>query len=319
LSFDQQCAACHLQRGTATTALPRRKKSKPLKAGVWTLEELRDRHPPGSEWTSRSDPRDFITDGSTVTKISLEHRDPWILTNLRELRSLIYPNAELADLVAGSPNVPAEHLSELYAEAVGTLQSYSDDLKSRPEAEVHADLRRIDQLLAKVRGKLKDPYAPLDATRFRLAFLNENNELGAEQKAELLQVANELTATCQQCHILDPNTLTMTWVPEDQRALRRADFSHRAHILQRRCLDCHARIPILENLDVLGGDDEEEKRVVARTVAAEVDRSSIQNLPAVGSCRECHSAGKSSDRCITCHNFHPSKSKRSDLLLCVDR
>jgi hypothetical protein len=319
LSFDQQCAACHLQRGTATTALPRRKKSEPLKAGVWTLDELRDRHPPGSGWASRTDPRDFITDGSTVTKISLEHRDPWILTNLRGLRSLVYPDVELADLVAGSPDVPAEQLSELYAEAAGTLQSYSDELKSRPEAKVHADLRRIDQLLAKVRGELKDPYASLDATRFRLAFQNENSEINAEQKAELLQVANDLTATCQQCHVLDPNTLTMTWVPKDQRALKRADFSHRAHILQRRCLDCHARIPITENLDVLGGDNGEERRVVARTVSAEIDRSSIQNLPAVGTCQECHAADKSNNRCITCHSFHPSKSKRSDLLLYVDR
>ena len=43
--------------------------------------------------------------------------------------------------------------------------------------------------------------------------------------------------------------------------------------------------------------------------------ASIQNLPGIANCRECHTAGKVSDSCVTCNYYHPDKSNRANLLL----
>ena len=87
---------------------------------------------------------------------------------------------------------------------------------------------------------------------------------------------------------------------------RRAEFDHRAHILQRRCLDCHAEIPIAENAEAVGPVD------------ASLDRAEIQNVPGIDTCRECHRPEVAPTQCVTCHFFHPNKSRRSELLLYLD-
>jgi hypothetical protein len=53
-------------------------------------------------------------------------------------------------------------------------------------------------------------------------------------------------------------------------------------------------------------------------MAKVIDRSSIQNVPKIESCTECHNSSESSNRCVTCHYFHPNKTNRSSLLLYID-
>ena len=110
----------------------------------------------------------------------------------------------------------------------------------------------------------------------------------------------DLTEACRECHQV--RNATIVRVDSDQRELGRAEFDHRAHIVQRRCLDCHSEIPIAEHLET------EAKP------APELDHSGIYNLPVVDTCRECHDPRQASDRCVTCHLFHPDKGARAELL-----
>jgi uncharacterized membrane protein len=95
-------------------------------------------------------------------------------------------------------------------------------------------------------------------------------------------------------------------VQRDQQVLRRAQFNHRAHIVQRRCLECHTEIPIIAQADS------------AKAVPASLDRAAIQNIPGIENCRVCHNANETSNRCVTCHYFHPNKTNRSSMLLYLD-
>ena len=176
-------------------------------------------------------------------------------------------------------------------------------LRSRPEPEIQAELGRIDKLLAGVERALEDPYTPLDETEFLLALDAPRRDLGDEQKAELEQLVDQLTQPCQQCHKIERATIAR--VQKDQDVLHRAEFNHRAHVLQVRCLDCHTEIPIADGILDAGGSSAESP----------VDRAAIQNLPRIEVCQECHRPDVSSNRCVTCHEFHPDKSRRSDLLL----
>jgi uncharacterized membrane protein len=119
--------------------------------------------------------------------------------------------------------------------------------------------------------------------------------------AEIEALVDDLTQPCRQCHQVRDATLVR--VQKDQRVLHRAEFDHRAHILQLRCLDCHTEIPIAAALASAEGVD------LSRDVAA------TQNLPGIESCRDCHRPGLVSNRCVTCHAFHPDRQRRADLLL----
>ena len=46
-----------------------------------------------------------------------------------------------------------------------------------------------------------------------------------------------------------------------------------------------------------------------------MDHSAIQNIPTIETCQNCHRTDAASDRCTTCHAFHPNKNQRSNLLL----
>ena len=299
LDFDRHCDACHLKAATTTARL---QIAGPEGPGVATLGDLLADQRPGTRWALFANPNEFRQVGNRVAKSPVHHADPWILENLRRLRAELYPDAGLAGLLQASPEVPASELHTLYEEAVATLEDHALGLRSRPEPEIQNELARIEELLNRVKRALDDPYAPLDETEFLLALDTPKRDLDAEQEATLDDLIDQLTQTCQTCHTIDRATIAR--VQKDQRVLQRAEFDHRAHTLQVRCLECHAKIPIAEGL--LGEPNSAE---------SVIDRAAIQNLPDIAQCQQCHEPDLASNRCVTCHAFHPDKSRRSDLLL----
>jgi len=238
-----------------------------------------------------------------VSKSPVHHRDEWLLYNLRRLRRLLYPDAGLAELLQASPDVEAGDALTLYREAVATLEDYALGLRSRPEPEIQAEVARIDKALAGVKRALDDPYTPLDETALMLALEGGRRpDLTEDAAAEIEQLVDQLIQPCRQCHKIEHATIVR--VQNDQDVLERAEFNHRAHILQVRCLDCHAEIPIARGLE---GE--------VKSAESAIDRAAIENLPRIERCQECHRPGVSSNRCVTCHEFHPDKSRRSNLLL----
>ncbi len=298
LDFDRHCDACHLTATTATPGLPF--------AGadgvrVATLEELAASGGPGLRWVYFSNPAEFRYRGDRVVKAPVHHRDPWILENLRRVRRRLYPDAGLADLLRASAEAPPHRVRDLYREAVATLEEYAVGLRARPEPAVRRELAGIEALLAAVGRRIEEPLAPLDETAFLLALERRDPALSAEEVAALEALAGELAAPCSGCHRVENATIAR--VETDQRRLRRAEFDHRAHVVQARCWDCHAEIPLLEPLESGAEPD------------PAVDRAAVQNLPRIAVCRRCHNPELASDRCVTCHLFHPDQGRRADLLL----
>jgi len=304
LEFDRHCDTCHLTATTATPGLPIESADESVSVGVVTLEEIAQRGGPGARWAYFTNPNEFRVRGSVVVKGPLHHRDPWILDNLRSLRQRLYPDAGLADLLRTSAESDSADVRPLYEEAIRTLEEQAIGLRSRPEHEIQAELTRINELLEQLKQDLEGPYAPLDETEFLLAFDRKDESLSAEEVGEIDALVDDLTLPCRQCHQVEAATIRR--VQKDQRTLHRAHFNHRAHIVQARCLDCHDRIPVLELASSLGKVD------------VAIDGAQIQNLPSIESCGECHTPKLASDRCITCHYFHPNKNRRSDLLLYLD-
>ncbi|MEM7584826.1 MAG: cytochrome c3 family protein [Acidobacteriota bacterium] len=300
IDFDRHCDACHLNASITTTRLPIEADGAP---GVTTLATFIERQDPGTSWALFANPAEFRQVGSRVSKSPVHHADPWIMENLRRLRRALYSDAGLADLLQVSADIPASELTTLYEEAIATLEDYAIGLRSRPEPEIQTELEAIERMLKQVRRSLEDPYTPLDETELLLA-LDERprSDLGDEQVTEIEDLVDQLTQTCQPCHAIDRATIAR--VQKDQRILRRAEFDHQAHTLQVRCLECHAEIPIAEGLE-------------GETQPAETafDRAAIQNLPRIEQCQQCHQPELSTNNCVTCHEFHPDKGRRSDLLL----
>ena len=299
LDFDRHCDACHLTATTATPGLPVLD-GEAGGVGVTTLESLAESGGPGLRWVYFSNPGEFRRRGDLVVKAPIHHRDPWLLENLRRLRRRLYPDAGLADLLRASADAPAGEVRALYHEAVATLEEQALGLRGRPEPEIQQELERIQALVETVKRRIDEPFESLDETSFLLAFERPDPRLGEEEVAAIETLAAELTEPCRQCHQV--RNATIVRVDRDQRELRRAEFDHRAHIVQRRCLDCHDAIPVRDFLDT------DEKP------APEIDNSGIHNLPTVDSCRECHDPRQASDRCVTCHLFHPDKGRRAELL-----
>jgi len=304
LDFERHCDSCHLTTTTATPRLPVWDPEQPEIAGVETLGMIRERGGPGTRWALFTSPGEFREVGRRVSKVPVYHEDPWILDNLRRLRRELYADPGLADLLKTSAEVPAHEISVLYEEAIATLEDHALGLRGRPEPEVQAELERITALLEELRRAVRDPYTPLDETAFLLALGEPRSDLGSDRIEEIHALIGELTQPCQRCHRVENATIAR--VQKDQRVLRRAEFDHRAHILQVRCLECHAEIPIQE---LAGSTD---------PVAAELDQAAIQNLPRIATCRQCHTPQLASDRCVTCHYFHANKSRRSEMLLYVN-
>ena len=183
--------------------------------------------------------------------------------------------------MASADVAPADD-AELYAEALATLRAEADGLRDQDEDWVHAALLELDRdLEACSRRELRD------------------SRLGDAQLADIDAFARELAEPWVACHTVERATIGR--VRQAQSVLRRARFDHRAHVIQRGCLDCHTVIPFA---DLLGAEG---------PVDAAVDNASLQNVPAIETCRSCHAPNRASDACVTCHEFHPSRSARSRL------
>ena len=304
ISFDLHCESCHLTEGTATARLAvasdlsRDGEVTAEKLGVETLDMIRAGRRPGTDWAFYSDPGELRQAGSSVTKTTIYHADPWILHNLRRLRTLLYGEAGLADLLATTPEVAAGEQRRLYEEALATLREQLRGLRGTRDAALQAQADELEALLTRVEQALADPLAPIDETEFLLALGQPKGlDPSLEEEAELLIA--DLTEPCSGCHWVEDATIVR--VDGDQRTLKRAEFDHGAHVIQSRCLDCHHRIPILE---VMSGESPDPA----------TDNSAIHNLPTIDSCRQCHTPKQAAASCVSCHLFHPDTDRRSDFL-----
>lgn len=284
LNFDVACADCHLGNSAETPFLPTGS------PGVVSLGQIRASGRPGTNWSFFWNPNEFTEDGG-IQKRPVYHEDPWVLYNLRRLRGELYPGSDLADLLTTSPDVPAHEQRALREEAVNTLRQQIETLRGNPSPDVQAEVKNLNAVLEVIEARLAQPYAPFDETRF--AVRTAEVAPGVDQAA-YTQVINDLTAPCQECHVVENATIKR--VQADQRSLVRAQFNHRAHIVHARCLDCHNQIPIRDALKT--EDDVPENK----------DNAAIVNLPNVASCRTCHSKKAAPAQCTSCHLFHPDKA-----------
>lgn len=313
IDFDRHCSACHLTATVRTPPLPIAPAASAASAtsatsanipalGVETLETVRRRGGPADRWADDLSTAEFQHFGNRVIKTPLRHRDPWVLHNLRRLRRRLYPDAGMADLLVASADAAPGEARALYREAIATLEHQAEVLRSRPERELQLELVRVEALLDELRRRVETPDAPLDEGAFRLGSSDGGGDSGRAAKPDPIEaevigaLAGDLTKACQQCHLV--RDLTIVRVETDQRTLLRAEFDHRPHVLERRCLDCHDAIPVLDYLN-------EEKGAPAT-----VDHASIQNLPRIATCRECHTPRRVSESCVTCHVFHQDARRR---------
>ena len=315
VNFDRHCSQCHLKSSPRTRSanLAVRDSRRPIREergdgvvlnlGVETPELVRNRRGMGDQWAFSVNPAEFRTRGSRVMKTRLHHRDAWILHNLRMLRRILHPSTGLADLLQASAEVAPDQTDRLCREALATLSEYSDDLRGRAGEEIQGEVDQIEQLLQTLKTELRDESLPLDVAPFQLD-QRVDARLSPAQIEEVGELIQTLTEPCRMCHQIEQATISR--VQKDQQLLQRAEFNHRAHIIQRRCLDCHTRIPFYDYLETAPAAD------------VDFDRSSIQNLPQIEVCQQCHTSNLASNRCTTCHLFHPDRHSQLRLLPYVE-
>jgi hypothetical protein len=307
IRFAASCTACHLGPDSssadlpvvAATALVRRATDRAdLRLGVETLDMIRSRRGPGEQWALTTNPTHFDQQGGQVTKTRVDHMDPWITHNLRNLRRALYPTQGLADLLVASPDVDARDRRVLYEEALRTVKGYAAGLAGRSDASLQQELAEITEEIAELERRIADPTTSLSATKFRLDQTRDPLLTDAQITA-INAFAEQVAAPCATCHRIEDATILRP--AADQRVLRRAVFNHEAHVIQRDCLQCHTEIPFADYLDT------------GQRVPPAVDRAAIQNIPRIAVCRECHTPEKASTECRMCHLFHPSSGTWSGL------
>jgi hypothetical protein len=309
IEFDKHCDVCHL--GNDTPRLPVKTADSP---GVEKLATIRERRRPGTAWAFYTNPNEFKEreGGTELIKSPVYHEDPWILENLKMIRETLYPDRELSDLLKtsitlSSPNFKKDAVT-INLEAIQTLQDYVRGLRGQEQKNVQNDLDRIEAILATVRKRLRDQ--PATAADIRL-LIEQSTKPTTILRGEYRAVVDSLTIRCQECHMLAEASIAR--VRKEQNTLMRAEFDHRAHVLHRRCLECHTEIPITVVVnDTMRVNDFKKPEVKKK------DRSVMQNLPSIDNCTECHNPSQSSNKCVTCHYFHPNKTMRSKLLLYLD-
>ena len=305
LDFDRQCGDCHLPVTSETASLPVLDPANPMSPGVETLAMIQARRGPGTRWAFYTNPNEFtVSGGGRVKKSPVYHADPWVLENLKLIRRMLYADPGLSELLASIGSTSQPRTREQYLEAIATLQAHVDELRSRPEQEVQDDVALLDDYLKQLRAKIVRMSVTLTPGAFDLAMSPENQNITPAQKGAFEDLAFKLTKPCLVCHVVDKAAIQA--VQKDQRVLRRAEFSHRAHIVDRRCLECHTGIPVTK--EMAGG----------KPLGPLADRAAIQNIPGRENCIACHTSSKASNTCVSCHSFHPNKSNRSNLKLFVD-
>lgn len=303
LNFEKHCGSCHLTASTATPWL--QTTDDPASTpGVLSLQTIRAQSAPGTRWAYFSNPNEYQSRAGRVRKRPLYHEDRWIMENLKQLRTALYPSAELATLLRASADVPPGKAKELYKEALGTLREYAEELRSQPSRKVQQELSRIEKLLDTIERRIDDPLAPVDETKFTLSPADLNPELSEEQVEAYRETIDKLTQPCQTCHRVEQATIAR--VQKDQDKLVRAEFNHGDHIIHSNCLDCHNQIPI--------------RKYAAKDTRAPAskDRAGIFNLPTIDKCQSCHTKGQAPTTCVSCHVFHPDKWQQTNLLRYVE-
>jgi hypothetical protein len=260
---------------------------------------IRRRRGPGEAWAMSTNPTLFDEGGGIVTKVGIAHEDPWITHNLRSLRRVLYPSRGLADLLVASADVDERNRRVLYEEAVRTLKTYAAGLQGQSEDWVQEELAEIALATEELERRIADPATPLAVSKFRVD-RRTDPALTADQIVEINEYAAEIARPCLMCHQVENATIVRP--AADQRVLRRAVFNHRAHVIQRGCLECHTAIPFAEYLDT------------GQPVDASIDRAAIHNIPGIEVCQVCHAPAKASTECRTCHVFHPGSDVRADLM-----
>lgn len=312
IDFDRHCGGCHLGADREVIGLPAWDKRKPKEPGVETLDNLKSSGGPGILWAySANQGLVQVDEDGEVSKSAVFHKDPWIMENLKRIRKRAYRTDGLAGLLRTSATVPAERADTLYSETIRTLQTYISELQSR--SELKQDINKMNALLRMARKKLENPATPRSPSAFAV---RPNPGLTGEQKAAFMQLASDLTdvntSECQKCHMLERAAILR--VQADQDVLVRAEFDHRAHILEQRCTECHTDILVNDQTLFLATANPDSFKTAFPQVF-QADGAATQNIPGIENCRACHSAARVSNRCVTCHRFHPNKENRSNLLL----
>jgi hypothetical protein len=258
---------------------------------------------PGTAWTRGVSDRDFVIGDEGVRRRAVVHRDPWVLFNVRGLREVLYPGGVIADLLEATPNVGPADSRTLYEEAVGTLRAQVEELEGRPYPALRNDLQKVRRQLAGVERRLRNPATPLPTEPFSFDTL-AGSSVSPNQAARLAEVASLVARPCETCHRVEHATIAR--VSGDQRTLVRATFDHRKHLVQSRCLDCHRQIPIRALADT------------SKAAPPDRDMAAILNLPSIETCVDCHTKGKASTACATCHDFHPKRTRPSELPLALE-
>jgi len=307
ISFDEHCSECHVKSGAIVSGLP---KSNPALAsiGVETIQQMQQRGGPGLVWTYALNPRIILDESGEVTKNSITHQDPWILENLKQIRKKLYPVSGLFDLLNSFGDITESDVDSVYLDAINTLKQYADELQSH--GELRNEIHQLNILLKDAAGRLAVPSSARTASNFQLPVSRENQRLSTEQKAAFRQLVNDLTSPdgpeCQKCHIVE--NAAFRRIANTQRVMRRAEFSHGAHILEKHCVDCHTEIQFSEESLQQSVEKYSEFKL---TKSFKIDKAMTQNLPKINSCQECHKPKQVAANCIKCHTFHPDKRRFS--------
>ncbi len=309
LNFEQQCVGCHLKGLDNSVYL--QVASETNIAGVDSWQTVRDKLGPIAEWTELISSADFVSRGKQrIAKKAISHSDPWIMHNLESLRRKLYANTELFDLIGISGSITKQQARPLLKDAISKLRAKATRLRGRPEDVVKSDVQRLDSLI----GALDVLSYSLSSSQI-VSLLDSDSlrarpELDATTSKQLSEMALSLTRgsneLCLKCHYLDKSAIMR--VQEDQKSLKRSRFDHSVHILDRSCVDCHNVIPTEP------ATTESDSALILL-----VDNSKTFNLPGIDNCIKCHNPSAASASCITCHNFHPDMSQRSNLKLTARR
>lgn len=316
IAFDTACASCHPGPNARIGNLPLRAAGSRLvevidgepllRVGVEAPATPRQRRGPGEEWAQHASDSDYRITGSRISKLRVEHRDPWVLHNLRQLREALYPGSAAAALLDARPMAPTvsradrapEAAEAAYMDAIAGLRQRRDGLRDQPEIWVQSELEEIERWLGQVEDRLEGGAEPLPAEWFDPT---PNPLLDDETRAELLDLASRLSAPCATCHQIDGAAVVA--VPRKPGSLRATRFDHAPHRQQLDCATCHPRVSTPLAPDETGGSLAD----VSAPDAAAPSPPRL-DLPGIETCRTCHVEERTELSCVSCHIYHPTSA-----------